>query len=271
MLLAYSVKRVRALILITGSLLGAFQVLLIVIASSIHRTAESSSSFTSLADLLPPFVRAFFGPSMTAFISFHGMVCQGYFHPLVQGATVALAIAVGTMPTAEIESGFMDLILSRPLARHWIITRSLIVLILCMAAIIGLMLAGTWTGLVVFGPKAVAWPTLRLIGSFAVNLAFLMFAWGGVAMAFGAVSRRRGVAGTSAGLLALVMFLLDFAAQAWSPAQAVAWLSPFYYYNVLGLIMGVPLRPGDLWVLAGMAVVGFVFAQIFFAKRDLSR
>src|SRR4029434_9056602 len=110
-LIAHSLKRVRALLLVLTLLLGAFQVFLILAGSALQR----SKTLEGLTDLLPPFVREFLGASVTAFLSFSGMVCQGYFHPIVLVSTMALTIAISTMPTSEIESGFMDLILSRPI------------------------------------------------------------------------------------------------------------------------------------------------------------
>src|SRR5687767_11452726 len=107
--IAHSLKRIRTLVLALAILLGGFQILLIVVAAEFHR----SKGMAGLADMLPPFVREFFGPSLSAFISFGGMISQVYFHPIVMASLLALAIAIATMPTLEIESGFIDLVLSR--------------------------------------------------------------------------------------------------------------------------------------------------------------
>jgi ABC-2 type transport system permease protein len=266
-LVLHSLKRLRTLLLAMGVLLGAFQVLLIVIAAALERT----NAFASLGALLPPFARELLGPSATSFISFSGLVSQGYFHPVVVGSVVGISIAIATIPTLEIESGFIDLILSRPLARHWIITRSILVMLICAVALLAIMVTGTTVALRALGPKGAAGPAPGVILSLAVNLGLLMFSWCGIAMALGAASRRRSVAGTIAGLLALATFLLDYIARAWHPAEAVAWLSPFHYYNALELIMGRPLDPHHLWTLAGIATTGFALAYVLFARRDLSR
>jgi ABC-2 type transport system permease protein len=270
-LLAHSFRRMRTLLIVMALLLCAFQVFLILIASSIHETAESSHRIANIAEMLPSFVRNFMGPSLLSFISFGGIVSQGYFHPAVQGALIGLTIAIATMPVSEIESGFMDLILSRPLARHWIITRSILMMVLCTAALLAMMLAATWLALHAFAPKGVPWPEAKVLLSLAANLSLLLLAWGGVALAIGAVSRRRGVAGTATGLLALTTFLLEFAPPTWRPAGWFAWLSPFQYYKAMKLIIGVPLRTHDLWVLAGIALTGYALAYVLFARRDLSR
>ena len=97
-----------------------------------------------------------------------------------------------------------------------------------------------------------------------------MLCWSGVALAIAAASRRRSVAGALTGLTALATFLLDYLARAWASAESVAWLSPFRYYSPFDLLMGKPLPPHHLIVLAGIALAGFALAYIFFSRRDIS-
>jgi ABC-type transport system involved in multi-copper enzyme maturation permease subunit len=266
-LIAHSLKRVRALVLMTAGLLAVFQLALIVMAKAFHR----STGFAGLADLLPPIVREFFGPSLAGFLSFGGMVSQIYFHPLVLCALVAVTISISTIPTREIESGFVDLILSRPIARHWIITRTILVAVICIVSLVGAMLTATWAGLYIFGPKEFPWPSPRLILSLGANLGMLMLCWSGVAMAIGSACRRRGFAGAITGFLALPAFLLDYVGRVWPAADAVAWLSPFSYASGLDLLMGASLHWMDVLVLGVIALAGFILAYFLFLRRDLSR
>lgn len=266
LLFAYSLKRVRILVSITGFLLAALQVVLIFVAGSI----QSTGGFEQLGALLPPFARELLGPSVASFMSFSGIVCLGYFQFAVMAALIGVAITLATTPASEVESGFMDLILARPLARHWIISRTIMLTTLVLVFLLALMVGGTWAGLQLFAPKGVRWPSGQLITSLAANLGMLALCWGGVAMAFGAASSRRSIAGGSAGLLALTAFLLDYVGRLWQPAQSVAWLSPFRYYNPFELIMGNPLPPRNLGVLGAIAAAGFMSAYVEFSRRDIS-
>lgn len=266
LLFAYSLKRVRTLTLTTGLLLAALQLVLIFVAGSIQRFG----GFDQLAALLPPFAGQLLGPSVATFMSFSGIVCLGYFELAVMGALIALAVTLATIPASEVEIGFMDLILARPLARHWIITRTIALTIVISVLMLALMVAGTWTGLRLFAPKGVGWPSATLVNSLAVNLGMLTLCWGGVAMAIGAASRRRSVAGGAAGLLALATFLLDYVARLWQPAEKIAWLSPFRYYNPFDLITGNTLPYRNLVVLGAIALAGFAAAYVLFARRDIS-
>lgn len=266
LLLLYSLKRFRTTLLTMGLLLSGFQMILIVVARSI----QSTGGFEQLTALLPPFARELMGPSLTSFMSFAGIVCLGYFHLSVMGSLVGLAITIATIPTSEIETGFMDLILARPLARHWIVTRTIFALIVSTVLLLAMMMTGTWAGLETLAPKSVTWPSVKLVSSLATNLSLLMLAWGGVSLAIASASRRRGVAGAIAGLLALAAFLLDYVGRLWQPAESVAWLSPFRYYSPFELVMGNPLPSKNLLVLVGIAAAGCVTAYVLFTRRDIS-
>jgi ABC-2 type transport system permease protein len=264
-LLLNSLRRVRFLVLTMGVLLAGFQVLLTLVAGSI----ESSGGFSDFANLIPDFMRQIMGPSFVAIMSFSGIVCVGYFHVAVMGALMGLTIAITTEPAAEIDKGFMDLILSRPLARPWIIARSVALLAICAVFVLLMMALGTWTGLRYLAPSTAVGPGVQLIRSLLVNLLLLMFCWGGITLALSSVSRRRGVAGAVAGLLALCTFLLDYVARAWAPAEKVAWLSPFRYYSPLDLVTGVAIPARNLWVLGAVGTAGVLFAFAFFSRRDI--
>jgi ABC-2 type transport system permease protein len=266
LLFTYSLKRARTLVITIGLLLAALQLVLIFVAGAI----QSSGGFDQLSAIIPPFARELLGPSVTVVMSFGGIVCMGYFEVAVMGALIAMAVSLATTPTGEVEIGFMDLILARPLARHWIITRTVALTTLVTAAMVALMVGGTWAGLRMFAPPGIAWPAASLINSLAINVGMLTLSWGGVAMAIGAASSRRSVAGGAAGLLALGTFLLDYVARLWQPAEKLAWISPFRYYNPFDLITGNALPLRNLVVLGSIALVGFAAAYVLFARRDIS-
>jgi ABC-2 type transport system permease protein len=264
-LFALAVKRARMLLAATGLLLGAFQVLMVFIASSIKPQAMDQ-----LADLLPPFVQKILGPSVASIMSFSGIACIGYFDLIIVIALIALVTALATLPASEIETGVADLILARPLPRHWIITRTIALVVFAITLMLTLMLAGTWIGLVTFASEIETWPSIGMVVSLAANLGALVFCWGGIAMAFGSASRRS-VAGAATGLLALFMLLLDLVRSIWSPAERVAWLSPFHYFLPFDIVMGQPLAGENLLVLWAIGMTGFIVAYFLFSQRDISR
>ncbi|MDB6035433.1 MAG: type transporter [Verrucomicrobiales bacterium] len=265
LLLALSLRRALNLLIAMGLLLAGFQVLLVFIAGSIERSGE----FEQLASLLPPFVRAILGPSLASVMSFKGVVCIGYFEFIIVVALLALTIALATLPASEVETGFADLILARPLPRHWIITRTIALLLLVLGLMLALMLAGTWVGLATVAPKNVEWPTLGILGALALNLGLLMLCWGGVALALAAACRRT-VASAVTGLLAFASLLLDLTGHLWPPAERLSQLSPFHYFVPFDLVMGRSLPVENVILLWAVAMTGFILAYYFFSQRDIS-
>lgn len=265
LLIRHSLKRVRLLLFVLGVILAGFQVLLTLVAKSFER----SNAFDQLFVLVPDFVRQLMGPSIIAILSFGGIVSVGYFHVAVMGALVGLVITLGTEPASEIETGFMDLLLSRSVPRRVIITRSIGLIVVSSSFLLSMMMVGTWAGLYVLAPEGAIWPSPAVIGSLGGNLGALLLCWGGITMAVGSFCRRRSVAGSIAGIMALGTFLLDYLARAWQAAETIAWLSPFRYYNALDLILGRPLPLRNLWVLLGTALVGFAVGYLVFSRRDI--
>ena len=245
-LVAQSLRRVRKLLLAAGVLMVGFQVILILQANSIQAT----NSFGQMAAMVPSFAREVLGPSFVAFLTFRGIVCLGYFHPVMMGALVSISLSQATIPVMEIENGFIDLVLARPVARHWIITRSISVALISTVYLLAMLALGTWIGLNYFAAKDAGWPDAGLIGSLAINLGLLMLCWSAITMAIGCACRRRGTAGAIAGLLALTAYLTDYIGRAWKPAETVAWLSPFRYYTPFELVMGSALPAKSLYVQA---------------------
>ena len=262
LLLAHSLKRIRTLVLTMSLLLAAFQLVMVAVGGSIYR----SDGFQQFTAILPEFARQLMGP---AFMSFAGIVCLGYFHLVVMSSLVGLSIAIGTMPASEVDTGFIDLILSRPLARHWIITRTIVAVILSGALVLGSMMLGTWTGLAALAPKHAVWPTATLIRSLVLNLGMLMLCWSGVALGIGAATRRT-FAGACTGVLALAAFLLDYVGRLWKPAETLGWLSPFRYYSPFDMVTGAGLSMKNVAVLGSIAVAGYLAAYVLFSRRDLS-
>ena len=148
-LAAHSLRRIRPIVLGMAIVLGGFQFLLTQVAVFLQR----SQAFGMLSSLVPEFVRSLAGPGMLAFMSFAGVVSLGYFHPIVLAALLGLTISIATEPAAEVETRFVDLTLARPVARTQLIARTVIVLIVAGAFVLGMMEAGTWTGLACCTPS----------------------------------------------------------------------------------------------------------------------
>jgi ABC-2 type transport system permease protein len=266
LLFRLSLSRVWKLLFAIGVLLAGFQVLRVHIAASVHQAGH----FDQIAELLPPAVRAILGPSLTSVLSFNGIVCGGFFDlGNVLGLT-GLSIALATVPASEIETGFADLMLARPVPRHWLITRTIALVLFSILLELFTIIAATLTGLALFAPPGDPGPPMRQIAALALNLGALLVCWSGVAMALGA-AYRRAQAGAICGLLAFAALLLDYAQKLWAPLQRIGWVSPFRYFTPFELVMGDPLPVENLAVLLAIGMTGFVMAYFTISERDISR
>ena len=99
-LLRHSLGRLRGLVAAMAFVVALFQVLLVRVAG----TLQESSGFGGLAAFVPPFVRQMAGEALFTFMSFPGIVCLGYFHPMIIAALCGMVIAAATEPAAEIET-----------------------------------------------------------------------------------------------------------------------------------------------------------------------
>jgi hypothetical protein len=266
LLFRLSLKRVWPLLGATGLLLAAIQAFRVLIAASVYNAGQ----FDQITALLPPFVRDFFGSSLGSVMTFNGIVCGVYFDTGFMIALLALAIALATLPASEIETGFADLILARPMPRHWLITRTIALVWFSILLMLLMIMAGTWAGLAVFAPPHVPWPSASQTAALAVSLGMLVVCWSGVALALGAACRRS-VAGAATSLLAFAALLLDWAHRLWPHLERIAWLSPFFYFRPYELVAGGPLRPENLLVLWAIAMTGYIMAYLVMSLRDISR
>src|SRR5262245_14126883 len=112
-----SIGRIPAVFISVVGMLAAFQIVLIAVARSLAATGN----FERIAQMVAPdFVLKMFGG---AFGSFAGLTVLGFFDPLIMILVVQFAVYLASEPAGEVESGFLDLILARPIARHRLITR----------------------------------------------------------------------------------------------------------------------------------------------------
>jgi len=255
----------RSVLLVMAGALALFQILLAMAGQQLQK----SGMFVQLANIIPSFIRELAGSALMTMMSFSGIMALGYYHVAITAALVALVIAIGTEPVAEIEAGIADLILSRPVSRLSALSRSVVLLIVGPSVVIGAMVGGTFLGLRVAAPPPELWPRPSMITSLAFNLWALVFCWGGVALAIGSVARRRSVAGSITGAAATALMLADYLSRVWSPLKPIARFSPFHYYNPLNLVIGNALSITDVGVLLAAGAVGIVAGYVLFTRRDI--
>jgi ABC-type transport system involved in multi-copper enzyme maturation permease subunit len=264
-LLIHSARRMRPLVLVSASLLAGFQLLLALAAQSL----QDLNTFSGLTALVPDFLKQVLGTSFLTIMSFRGIACLGYFHVAIVAFLVGLMIAIATEPVTESEMRFLDLILSHPLRRHWIITRTIALMTVCVLVLLGAMVLGTKLGLYWLVASDTARATFAVVPRLVFNLGVLLLCWGGIALVLASMARRRSVAAAVAALLAVTCYMTDVISQVWKTLKPAAPYSPFHYYNSLNLITGSANAGHDILVLACITAACFILAYLLFGSRDL--
>jgi ABC-2 type transport system permease protein len=184
------------------------------------------------------------------------------YGPLVF-AGIAITSATGTTAGEE-ENRIFALVLAHPVSR----TR----LLLSKAAAVGLLLV--MLALVLFGglvvSVAIAGGGISTgdLAAAAVHLLFFGLAFGALALALGAGTGRRGLAGGGAAAVALAMFVVNGVAPLLGSLSWLRYLTAFHYYDGADPITrGV--HPAGIAVLLALTVTLVAVGAIGFERRDL--
>lgn len=219
-----------------------------------------------LEQFLPESVRTAMAPQLSMF-AFPGAVAFGFAHPVALVAVSAFVITAATIPAGERESGFLEIVLARPVDRSTYLGAALAVTIVGAIVLPGALLTGAALGLSrVDVPGEISW--VRYVPA-AAGLAALELVIGGIAFFFGATARRRGVAVGRAVATILALYFLELLAGVWDLPQRVRWISPFHYFDPVRSSVISRTPPEDPAILIASSVVLALLAAIRFRREDL--
>jgi len=264
-LVARSCRRAAAPLIALASVLALVQFAFVGVAVSF----ENTRSFERLIAFVPTFVSRGVSGSFLALASFRTMAVAGYLHPVVVLALVEFAIYVATEPAGDVEQGLVDLVLARPIARQRLITRSLLVTASGTAAVVCTMSVVSALGVAWLAPALVERPTGGTIARLGTELLLLSWSFGAIALAAAAFARRRAAAALAVGVVAIAMYLLEFLGAVWTRVEPLARVSPFDYYEGLGILTGRADVARDLLVLGSVTAAAVFIAYWRFSRRDL--
>ena len=260
-LLWRSAERIRVLFATVAAILFLFQVALVAVAASFD-----IEYFERLGSVTPPFMQRAFGAALA---SFAGMTALGFFEPLVIMLLVQFAIYAATEPAGDVDSRLVDLIVARPVPRHWVISRSLVVLCVCTTVPPLVMVGGLFGALALLAPAGAAWPRIPTILLLAMYLTVLSWSVGAAGLAVAARARRRGAALGIIGVSAVALYLVEIVGEAWPAASWMTKISPFHYFHGAEILGGTATPLLDLPVLLALGLAAVAIAYREFGRRDL--
>ena len=261
-LIARSLRRIAPVCLGMAGVLGFFQIVLVLVAASY----EEAGSFDRLATLLPAFASRAFGTAMT---SFGGLTTVSFYETGIILMVSLFAVFVGAEPAGDVEAGFVDMVVARPVPRHWIVTRSLLVMTLATLTLTLTMGACLWIGLLTMAPPQARWPEPRLVLNLIAHLTLVACCFGASSLAAAGWARRRATAQACVGLAAIALYLIDFLGIWGKSMWLINRVSPFHFYVGSAILEGRANTALDLSVLGGATVVAAAIAYWQFSRRDL--
>jgi len=264
-LVVRSVTRARGVLAGVAVLLAAFQVALVFQAVSLHE----QQTFEAAGRMVPAFIQRWLGDTMFALGSFGGIVSFGYFHPVIVLLFAIVTAFIASDPAADIEEGYVDLLLARPVARHAIVTRSAVLMAACPAALAALMMTVTWTMAWLVAPPSARGPSMATIATLSAHLVCVAWCFGALSLAMSTGVRRRASGFAPAAIAAVALYFVNVLAASWAPARVLDTVSPFHYYQGTKILVGMTEPSRDLLMLGGAAAALVAAAYWRFSTRDL--
>jgi ABC-2 type transport system permease protein len=176
-------------------------------------------------------------------------------------AFLAVRVVVRMLAGAE-ERGYLDIVLTAPVARRTLVAGAVVVAAAVVAAVLAVVTAFTW----LTGTLVGADPSLLILGRGMANVWPLALFFTGVAvLATGWLHTGGPVTAVASGSL-LAMYVIDLLGKLASPVEPLRALSAFKYYGS-AIQDGIdPLAFGGLlFAGAALAVVG----AVLFDRRDV--
>jgi ABC-2 type transport system permease protein len=260
-----SFARGRWLLAGVAVLVVAFEVAIVLQAAS----AEESQAFQLMGRLTPAFIQRWMGESFVALGSYAGIIGFGYFHPTIVLIVALVGAFLASELAADVEAGHVDLLLSRPVARHRLVTRSTLLLVLGPAVLAVAMLSATATSVALFTPRGATKPSPVIIGLMATNMLAVACCVGSLSLALASFVRRRAAAFGSVAILAAALYLVNVLAASWEPARIPDLISPFHYFQGARILAGAFSPARDVLILVGASSVLVAVAYWRFKARDL--
>lgn len=242
---------------------AGMQVLFLQVAAAL----DQGPGVESIVRMMPPAIQGIFG-SQLVLASFGAAVAFGFQHPAVVMAALAFVVVACTVPAGERETGTLDLVLARPIARHQYLAGALAVALVGTVVLPLAMLVGVAIGLRTVS-VAGEFPWTRYAMS-AVELAALLMSFAGITLLLGATARRRGTAVARTMGLAIGLYLLDVFGERLAWLEWLRWGSPFRYFRpVRSAVFGdTPFE--HLLLLVAIGVVSAAIAFVRFNRGDTS-
>ena len=224
----------------------------------------------SMIERLPPAFQSMLQtqPEFLAMSGLSGYLSIGFTHPLFYVMTSAALVSLICRSIAgEIESGALELAISRPVSRLHVYGSRLIAVLVMTVLIVASAIAGLLTGVFVGQPDGDLIYSHMFVVAAASGL--LMLAISGVTLISAAASATTSQAVGRATAFIVVSFVINYLANIWTVIEPFDPLSIFSWYHPPAAFVDGTIAISDVAVLGTVAIVGAIIGAVIFNRRDL--
>lgn len=245
----------RRTLLSWGGPLGAMSALMAALWPSIE------GSMDQLMDSYPAELKDAF--NIRALTSVEAYVDAEMLSFIVPLALAFLAVrAVTRIVCGAEERGYLDIVLTTPVARRTLVAGAGIVAAAVVAGVLGVILLATWAA----GTLVGADPSLLVLGRGLANVWPLAMLFAGLAVFVSGWAHSAGPVTAIAAVTLVGMYIVDLVGKLADVAEPLRYISAFKYY-------GSAIQNGiDPWAFIGMTAVGVLLAvlgAVAFERRDV--
>jgi ABC-2 type transport system permease protein len=256
-------RRSRSVLVWAGVVGFAYAAVMALVYPTMRDNAELMEQYLKI---FPKEFMAAFG--LTGSLGEPGVFFNTYIGSFLWPVVAAMVgILVATRPIgADLERGFLELVISSPLPRRRYLAASIVgqlvvTTLVALATVAGVVLVGAVVGA---GFDA---------GRFFLAVPLLAaFAWAiaGFATLLSVITLSRGMAGGITVGVLLAMYLANIVALIVKELDWLSSVSIFGYFSTKDVIGKGTLDLGDLSVLVGIAIACWIAALVAFGRRDLA-
>lgn len=216
----------------------------------------------SLTDV-PESMKAFLGDT-SAYQTLAGFVDLQVIAQLVF-LTIIMGVILGSGLLAGDEGkGTLQSLLAQPVRRGKVFVHKYFALLLLLLISSVAIFVSTYITAYFISESMDWWRMLQAaFGVWVITLVFSVFAF-----SLGAITGSRGLAGSVAGMMAFVTYLVSSLAVGISALKTVDLLSPFHYFNTPSIIAN-GIDWGNMAVLWAIIIVFSLLGFFVFTKRDI--
>lgn len=255
-------------ILLMWLLIGFIIFILQILFCAMCHNNERIDAMLSVLKVLPPFLKKSIGGEMLQKGIISNFIAIGYIHPLVMLLYLIFIVSVPTdLLTGHVQSGYMELILSRAVTKTQVYICTLILTFAGMLALFTVMFLGTVVGTTIydFGQQVTLYPFFRA----AVNGVFLAGACTGISLLSAASFRSRGWAVGAAAAYLIACYIVNLFEDLGPVIRILEPLSLFYYIDTQKIMSASAWPVKDMAILAAVMIITTAAGGIIWKKRDL--